>query len=92
MTTKNLSSSSFKGKVNGQRLPPIPVTNEQPNTTTITTTGVTNSDYPTSILKKSKPITDNVTNEDHKLPLNDDDGKILKKYLFYSSELNYFPR
>ncbi|CAF2865348.1 unnamed protein product [Rotaria sp. Silwood2] len=68
MTTKNLSTS-FKGKINGQRLPPIPITNEQPTTTTT----VTNGDLPTSILKKSKPLTADVTTDDRILPLDDDD-------------------
>jgi hypothetical protein len=52
MTTKNLSKS-FKGKINGQRLPPIPITNEQSAATT-------NVDIPNSILKKSKPVTDDI--------------------------------
>ncbi|CAF4296514.1 unnamed protein product, partial [Rotaria magnacalcarata] len=70
MTTKSLSST-FKGKINGQRLPPIPVTNEQPVTATTTTT-TTNDDHPTSILKKSKPLIENVNNdEDRTLPLDD---------------------
>lgn len=52
MTTKNLSKS-FKGKINGQRLPPIPITNEQ-------STATNNVDIPNSILKKSKPVTDDI--------------------------------
>jgi hypothetical protein len=62
MTTKNLSKS-FKGKINGQRLPPIPITNEQ----TVPTT--TNGNVPNPILKKSKPLTDDKTKE------NIDDGR-----------------
>ncbi|CAF3336885.1 unnamed protein product [Rotaria socialis] len=74
MTTKNLSSTSFKGKINGQRLPPIPVTNEQPATTTTTTTTTANGDHPTSILKKSKLLIENVNNDDDRtLPLDDDE-------------------
>ena len=66
MTTKNLSKT-FKGKINGQRLPPIPITNEQ--TVTATTTTTTNGNVPNSILKKSKPL-----NED-KIKENIDDGR-----------------
>jgi len=68
MTTKNLSKS-FKGKINGQRLPPIPITNEQSIPTT-----TTNEDLPNSILKKPKPLTENGINNDRRLPLDDDDG------------------
>jgi hypothetical protein len=64
MTTKNLSKS-FKGKINGQRLPPIPITNEQSIATT------TNEDLPNSILKKSKPLTENGINNDRMLSLDD---------------------
>ncbi len=67
MTTKNLSKS-FKGTVNGKRLPPIPITNEQPISTT------TNEDLPNSILKKSKPLTEGLPTDDRTLPL--DDGMI----------------
>jgi hypothetical protein len=57
MTTKNLSKS-FKGKINAQRLPPIPITDEQPIPTT------TNGNLPNSILKKSKPLTEDRTMDD----------------------------
>lgn len=67
MTTKNLSKS-FKGKINGQRLPPIPITNEQLAPIT------TNGDLPNSILKKSKPILNDGIADDRTLPI--DDGKI----------------
>jgi hypothetical protein len=71
MQAKNLSkSSSFKGKINGQRLPPIPITNEQ----SIPTTTTTNGDLPNSILKKSKPlIEDRIINNRN---LSFDDGMI----------------
>jgi len=64
MTTKNLSKS-FKGKINGQRLPPIPITDEQ----SIPTTTTTNGNLPNSILKKSKLLT-----EDRIMDNLDDDG------------------
>ncbi len=64
MTTKNLSKS-FKGTVNGKRLPPIPITNEQSIPTT------TNGDLPNSILKKSKPLTEDGKVGDCILPLDD---------------------
>jgi hypothetical protein len=63
MTTKNLSKS-FKGKINGQRLPPIPITDEQSIPTT-----TTNGNLPNSILKKSKLLT-----EDRIMDNLDDDG------------------
>lgn len=66
MTTKNFSKS-FKGKINGQRLPPIAITNEP--------SAEAKEDPPTSILKKPKTSTDNVPNHDRTLPL--DDGMIL---------------
>lgn len=91
MTTKNLSKS-FKGKVNGQRLPPIPMTNDQLSTVTTTTAAtatVTNGDHPISILKKSTPLTDNVTTNDHKLPLDDGiircNNHVIKYHRFYFS-------
>lgn len=71
MTTKNLSKS-FKGKINGQRLPPIPITNEQLVPVT------TNNDIPNSILKKTKPLLNDENVDNHRLPI--DDGKT--KYLF----------
>jgi len=63
MTTKNLSKS-FKNKINGQRLPPIPITNEQSPTPS--------GELPTSILKNSKPLTEN----DDRTNLLDNDGMI----------------
>jgi hypothetical protein len=71
MTTKNLSKS-FKGKINGQRLPPIPITNEQ------STPMATNGDLPNSILKKPKPLTEDAITNDRTLPL--DDGMTKMKY------------
>jgi hypothetical protein len=61
MTTKNVSKS-FKGKINGQRLPPIPITNEQ---------STTNGDLPNSILKKPKLLPEDGINNNHRLPLDD---------------------
>lgn len=66
MTTKNLSKP-FKGKINGQRLPPIPIANEPPSVPT------TNGNLPHSILKKSKPLLEEKSIDNHQLPL--DDGK-----------------
>ena len=66
MTTKNLSKL-FKGKINGQRLPPIPIANEP------TSVATTNGNLPHSILKKSKPLLEEKPIDNHQLPL--DDGK-----------------
>jgi len=66
MTTKNLSKS-FKNKINGQRLPPIPITNEQSPTPS--------GELPTSILKKSKPSTEDRMTDD-RTNLLDNDGMI----------------
>jgi len=65
MTTKNVSKS-FKGKINGQRLPPIPITNEQSIPTT-----TTNEDLPNSILKKPKLLPEDGINNNRRLPLDD---------------------
>lgn len=71
MTTKNLSKP-FKGKINGQRLPPIPVANDQTTTNATTTT---NGNLSNSILKKSKPI-----NEDnHRFPFDNGRDSYLDK-------------
>ncbi|CAF3844301.1 unnamed protein product [Adineta steineri] len=65
MATKNLSKL-FKGKINAQRLPPIPITNEQ----TLTTN---NGELPISILKQSKPFVENLTTDNRTIPFDDDD-------------------
>lgn len=61
MATRNLSKT-FKGKVNGQRLPPLPVANDSSSISSAPTAAaaaaVTQQENPTSILKKSKPSTD----------------------------------
>ena len=72
MTTRNLSKS-FKGKINGKRLPPIPVTNEQSTSSQPPppTTTTSNKD---SILKQSKPLTEGVPSDNHML--SPDEGTI----------------
>ena len=67
MTTKNLSKS-FKGKINGQRLPPIPIVNEQA-TAVAAAAAATNGILPNSILKKSNPTSEEKPIDNHRLPL-----------------------
>ena len=67
MTTKNLSKS-FKGKINAQRLPPIPIVNEQA-TAVAAAAAATNGILPNSILKKSNPTSEEKPIDNHRLPL-----------------------
>ena len=71
MTTKNLSKS-FKGKINGQRLPPIPIVNEQATAAAAAAAAAattTNGILPNSILKKSNPTSEEKPIDNHRLPL-----------------------
>jgi hypothetical protein len=81
MTTKNLSKA-FKGKINGQRLPPIPITNEQSIPVT------TNGDLPNSILKKSKPLTEIMTDDNRTLTR--DDGMMKSNRNVINSNFIFF--
>lgn len=64
MTTKNLSKP-FKEKINGQRLPPIPIANEPAIVAT------NNTNLPHSILKKSKPNLEEKPMDNDPLTLDD---------------------